>query len=429
MLRLILGCSFLLLAFNGQSEEAINQQIINKIATSKQQLNQLENQINNSTLSYQNKINKALNEVKALRKQAAAIQRVADEQTLSVEKLADRVVKWQAQDNYQKLLLQSYFEQKGELLSNYRDSNGDLIISDSLFSKLESQLTNSLIPSWQQSQIVDDMGQVNQFNRLDLGPVSLAFNADINKGGLIEHGANQAMPNLVKGVYNDQDIAQLQQLKQTGLAQITFDPTLGNAAKLQQNKQGLISHIEKGGVWAFPILFFGGLSLIVALIKSIQLFSLPKVRLDFIDRVKQHVVNDTSYQQLFSKTELQLIDIAKTHPISDKRDDQLVAFLMRYRYQVENYLGIVATSAAIAPLLGLLGTVSGMINTFMMMNTFGTGDAATVSGGISEALVTTELGLIVAIPSLILSALLSRKAKSHNARLETSAVQLSKHAF
>ena len=70
-----------------------------------------------------------------------------------------------------------------------------------------------------------------------------------------------------------------------------------------------------------------------------------------------------------------------------------------------------------------------MINTFMMMNTFGTGDAATVSGGISEALVTTELGLIVAIPSLILSALLSRKAKSHNAKLEANAIQLSKYEF
>ena len=65
----------------------------------------------------------------------------------------------------------------------------------------------------------------------------------------------------------------------------------------------------------------------------------------------------------------------------------------------------------------------------MMMTIFGTGDASTVSGGISEALITTELGLIVAIPSLIISALLSRRTKSYNAKLEANAIKLSKINF
>ena len=66
-----------------------------------------------------------------------------------------------------------------------------------------------------------------------------------------------------------------------------------------------------------------------------------------------------------------------------------------------------------------------MIDTFRMMTLFGAGDPAAVSGGISEALVTTELGLIVAIPALIIHALLNRLVKSRLITLESEAIQLS----
>jgi biopolymer transport protein ExbB len=81
-----------------------------------------------------------------------------------------------------------------------------------------------------------------------------------------------------------------------------------------------------------------------------------------------------------------------------------------------------ALTAAAAPLLGLLGTVTGMIKTFTLITIFGTGDAKSLSSGISEALVTTELGLIVAIPSLILHGLLSRMAKQKIGDLEQTSV-------
>ncbi|RZA05465.1 MAG: MotA/TolQ/ExbB proton channel family protein, partial [Moraxellaceae bacterium] len=93
------------------------------------------------------------------------------------------------------------------------------------------------------------------------------------------------------------------------------------------------------------------------------------------------------------------------------------------------YMGIVATSAAVAPLLGLLGTVSGMINTFKMMTIFGSGDVSTVSGGISEALITTELGLIVAVPSLVISAILTRQIKTYSHAMENFAIKISKINF
>ena len=75
-----------------------------------------------------------------------------------------------------------------------------------------------------------------------------------------------------------------------------------------------------------------------------------------------------------------------------------------------------------APLLGLLGTVTGIINTFKLITVFGSGDVKTLSGGISEALITTEFGLIVAIPSLLLHAFLSRKARGVVDQMERPAV-------
>jgi biopolymer transport protein ExbB len=79
--------------------------------------------------------------------------------------------------------------------------------------------------------------------------------------------------------------------------------------------------------------------------------------------------------------------------------------------------------AAVAPLLGLLGTVTGMIGTFDIITRYGTGDPKMLSGGISEALVTTELGLIVAIPCLLVGSLLSARADRILDRIENRALE------
>ena len=90
--------------------------------------------------------------------------------------------------------------------------------------------------------------------------------------------------------------------------------------------------------------------------------------------------------------------------------------------QLERWMPFVALAAATAPLLGLLGTVTGMINTFRLISVFGTGDPKMLSSGISEALVTTEFGLIVAIPALLIHAFISRKAKGVLGSMEQASV-------
>jgi len=90
---------------------------------------------------------------------------------------------------------------------------------------------------------------------------------------------------------------------------------------------------------------------------------------------------------------------------------------MRTRPHIRGSLAIITTLAAVAPLFGLLGTVTGMITTFDVISLFGTGNAKAMAGGISEALITTQSGLLAAIPGLFMSVFLHRRATRLEGRL------------
>jgi len=93
---------------------------------------------------------------------------------------------------------------------------------------------------------------------------------------------------------------------------------------------------------------------------------------------------------------------------------------MQERLMLKRNLSVIAILAAVAPLFGLLGTVTGMMTTFDVIGIFGTGNAKAMAGGISEALITTQSGLLVAIPGLFMSEMLNRR----NNRLEGSLDEL-----
>ena len=91
---------------------------------------------------------------------------------------------------------------------------------------------------------------------------------------------------------------------------------------------------------------------------------------------------------------------------------------LRLRPVLHRYLALIAVLASVAPLLGLLGTVMGMVETFNVISVFGTGNVKALSGGVSVALITTQGGLLVAIPGLFLSGYLFRRAARQELRLE-----------
>lgn len=93
-------------------------------------------------------------------------------------------------------------------------------------------------------------------------------------------------------------------------------------------------------------------------------------------------------------------------------------------HELERYLNTLGTVAAITPLLGLLGTVIGMIRVFTSIKLEGTGNAAVLAGGISEALITTAAGLTVAIPSLFFYRFFQRRINELAVSMEQEALKL-----
>ena len=93
-------------------------------------------------------------------------------------------------------------------------------------------------------------------------------------------------------------------------------------------------------------------------------------------------------------------------------------------HDLEKYLNTLGTIAAIAPLMGLLGTVIGMIDVFTVIMLEGTGNAGVLAGGISKALITTAAGLTIAIPSLIFHRHFSRRVDELVVTMEQEAIKL-----
>lgn len=104
----------------------------------------------------------------------------------------------------------------------------------------------------------------------------------------------------------------------------------------------------------------------------------------------------------------------------------LESLLMRKATNVQRHVPTILMLASVAPLLGLLGTVNGMIATFDAISQVGTGNPRPLAAGISEALITTQFGLAVAIPGLILGGYLRRRVERFLARLEALRLRLSR---
>lgn len=95
--------------------------------------------------------------------------------------------------------------------------------------------------------------------------------------------------------------------------------------------------------------------------------------------------------------------------------------------KLDDNLTIIGVLAKVSPLLGLLGTVTGMIVTFDIISVFGAGNARAMAGGISEALITTQTGLIVAIPGLYAHNFLTRRAENLKRRVASVGMYLSRN--
>jgi biopolymer transport protein ExbB len=275
---------------------------------------------------------------------------------------------------------------------------------------------------------VDATGMLKPGAFVQLGPVALFRSTDGQSVGVVEQRIGSLEPTVA--AFGQPEVqASAQELVANGTGQFPFDPTLGNALKIEQTQETLIEHIKKGGPIMVPIFVLAGAALLVVLYKWLSmLFIRNPSQKRMRELLSAVAARDTAAAQRITKTMPGPVG-AMLRQGADHLDEprELIEEVMyesvlSSKLKIQSMLPFVAISASAAPLLGLLGTVTGIMNTFSLITVFGTGDVRTLSSGISEALITTEYGLIVAIPSLLLHAFLSRKAKGIVDRMEKSAV-------
>jgi len=221
---------------------------------------------------------------------------------------------------------------------------------------------------------------------------------------------------------------------------LPFDPTLGNAHKVAETEESLWEHIQKGGAVMVPIFAMAGAALLVALYKWLGLAFVrtPSRRqldglLAAVSERDEKLAKERVGSMKGPVGRMLAAGVEHLHEPRELIEEVMYETLLKTKLKLQGLLPFIAICAASVPLLGLLGTVTGIISTFKLITVFGSGDVKTLSGGISEALITTEFGLIVAIPSLLLHAFLSRKVRAIVGKMETAAIafanQVSKTPF
>lgn len=359
-----------------------------------------------------------------LRSKLAADIRAKDEQYLSLKQIQSRLGKWQDQNRFVHNQLNS--------LSNSQEQVSSRVVA--LFQRRLTALSTRLSPQWRKADAVKDSGEVVTGWRLNTGPLNwIKHNEQLYISELIDSQNTLKMsikPASVEPIILASELSNDLGETQSSWQWLQTDITAGKATAIAAKTVNYWQKLQVGGIWSYPILGFGLLSLIMVLIKFLQLMRLSRLNTDYAqDIVSRHIEltfdgvtskpNNPHWQQQLAALAWQV----RAYDI-DKTSDQLFGLLMLFKGQLDRGMSLLAATAAVAPLLGLLGTVSGMIHTFEMMNLFGNKDQSLLSGGISEALFTTELGLIVAIPALLAHAYLSRKHQSYLNQLEHDSVLL-----
>ena len=188
-----------------------------------------------------------------------------------------------------------------------------------------------------------------------------------------------------------------------GFETLAVDPSRGQLLAALTDTPSPLERVNQGGYVGYTILTLGTLALILGLIRWVGItITGRKVS---AQRKSDYANDGNPLGRVLSVFEENREADAETLEL--KLDEAV----MREASGLQRFLWIVKTISVVAPLLGLLGTVTGMIQTFQAITLFGAGDPKMMAGGISEALVTTMLGLITAIPLVLLYDLLANSSR------------------
>lgn len=283
-----------------------------------------------------------------------------------------------------------------------------------LWFELQREMTESGKVVRFNARIADKQGIEQDASLIRVGLFNLVSNGKYYQyvpetGRVIEYPRQPSQRHL-------QGAQQLSNEDNTQLSAFALDPSRGQLLGLLVQAPDWRERIEQGGEIAYIILGLGLLAVLIALERLLTL-NLTHLRVSLQAR-RVNKPGNNALGRIIQKYH------QNTHLDNETLELKLGEQVLKESLRVNRRIAFIKIIAVISPLLGLLGTVTGMIITFQAITLFGAGDPKLMSGGISQALVTTVLGLAVAIPAILMHAMAQGKAKRISEVLEQQAMGL-----
>ena len=272
---------------------------------------------------------------------------------------------------------------------------------------------------------LNQSGKVKSYNTDILSKSGELVNRDVLRIGVFNSVSNGNYLNLVSeqnlleflAKQPDGSIkrsAKRLQNKDVSYREVYIDPTRGSLLSKLIDRAGWLQRINQGGFVGYVILIILTLGLTMGVLQF-----------QFLYRESKSIDSELETGNFSNDSILgKLNSVFKSHTGDnpEELEAQLEDILAKASPPLDKNLSVIKLLAAVAPLLGLLGTVIGMIETFQAITLFGTGDPKLMAGGISQALVTTMLGLIAAVPLLFVHNLLDSRSRAISQIYEEQAI-------
>jgi len=301
----------------------------------------------------------------------------------------------EAQANFESSIVSAQFPSRDKALESILvklNQSNDLLSAGDIES-LWSELLNEMV----------QQGKVATFS----APVATASGAkeerQVTRVGVFNLVSVAELPRQPEGRFRSQ-ASSLQQASPGNPVEFSVDPTKGTLLGASVEKPSILERVEQGGLVGKVIIAMGVVAIAVALFKIIVLMGVASS----VNRQAKNTNKPSAKNPLG-----RVLKVFHDNPKADTEaiELKLSEAIMKETPKLNSWLMFLKIVSVVAPLMGLLGTVTGMIETFQSITLFGAGDPKLMAGGISQALVTTVLGLVVAIPTVLLHTAAASKAK------------------
>lgn len=305
-------------------------------------------------------------------------------------------------------VISAQFPDRGKWLSDFAKSMGrstklaTIPEMEKLWFDMQQQMTESGKVTRFKTTVVKLSGQEAQQEVVRVGTFNL-----ISDGQYVGYDPDTAkvkeLPRQPPGQYVSTAKALLNAKPGSGWVPFGLDPTSGQLLALQEEIPTTLERASQGGTVGYVIIVIGIIAVLLAIERIISLSIVSM-------RVNRQMSNATPSTGNPLGRVLNVYEENKSVD-SETLQLKLDEAILKEEPKINTRLAFIKLISMVAPLLGLLGTVIGMIMTFQAITLFGAGDPKTMAGGISVALVTTVLGLVVAIPTVLLHAIANGRAQ------------------